>query len=68
MTSNVIKIGGGWYTDDAEYVVTRTASGWKVTRGDGSFAEFVDSADADEAAEMLAKGDKDDSDYEWLDV
>lgn len=55
------KIGDGWYTDDAEYVV----SGSKVTRGDGSYCRMSSYEEAMEAAELLAKGEKDDADYDW---
>ena len=61
------KIGDVWYTDDAEYGVRQTASGWAVFRGDGCYAEFHGSDDAEEAAELLARGQKDDSDYLWND-
>lgn len=66
-TSIPRKIGDTWYTDDAEYGVIGTASGWAVRRGDSSYAEFLDSADAYEAAELLAKGERDDADYLWRD-
>lgn len=62
---NVRIEGNGYYTDDAEYVVGDTASGYKVTRGDGSYAEFLDSEDAHEAAERLASGDAEHSDFLW---
>lgn len=60
------RIGNVWYTDDSEYAVRHTASGWGVYRGDGSYADFLDSDSAEEAAELLANGDADDSDYEWM--
>ena len=62
------KIGNVWYTDDAEYAVRETSSGTAVVRGDGSYAEFIDSGEAEVAAELLANGEKDDSDYEWQDA
>lgn len=61
------KIGNVWYTDDAEYAVRHTASGAAVVRGDGSYAEFLSIDDAEEAAEALANGESDDSEYEWVD-
>lgn len=61
------RIGNGWFTDDAEYVVGQTYSGWTVTRGDGCYAEFLGFDEAMEAAEMLATGERDDSDYLWSD-
>ena len=61
------KINNVWFTDDAEYAVRQTASGWAVYRGDGSYAEFVDRGDAEEAAEFLAKCFRNDSDFEWND-
>ena len=59
--------GDGWYTDDAEYVVRPTAGGHAVCRGDGSYAEFLDADEAMEAAELLARGEAQDSDYDWHD-
>ena len=61
------RIGDTYFTDDAEYAITNTASGSAVVRGDGSFAEFLSRDEAEEAAEMLANGDKDDNDYYWSD-
>ena len=58
-------IGNVWYTEDAEYGVRDTASGSSVVRGDGSVAEFLSREEAEEAAEMLAKGERNDSDYVW---
>ena len=69
--SEAKKNGDGWYTDNAEYVVSGTMSGSKVTRGDGSYCEFLGACgmssyeEAMEAAELLAKGEKEDSDYDW---
>ena len=51
--------------EQAEYGVRDTASGSAVVRGDGSYAEFLGSDEAEEAAELLASGAKVDSDYEW---
>lgn len=64
--TKAIKLSDVWYTDDAEYAVRGTVSGTAVYRGDGSYAEFLDADEADEAAELLAKGEKDDSDYVWI--
>lgn len=49
------------------YWTEGTASGYAVVRGDGSYAEFEYEWEAEEAAELLAKGEKDDSHYEWTD-
>ena len=62
------QIGNVWYTDDAEYAVRGTVSGSVVVRGDGSYAEFLDCEEAAEAAEMLAKGFRNDDDYVWVDA
>ena len=65
------RIGDGWYTDDAEYVVSGTMSGHKVTRKDGRYCEFLGACgmssyeEAMEAAELLAKGTNDESEYYW---
>lgn len=70
--SNVAKrVGDGWYTGDAEYVVSGMASGSRVTRGDGMYFEVIGACgmssheEALEAAELLARGEKDDADYNW---
>lgn len=59
--------GNGFFTEDAEYVVRHTHSGWAVYRGDGSYAEFLGEAEAMEAAQNLASGEASDKDYEWQD-
>ena len=59
------KIGNVWIADDAEYGVRDTASGSSVVRADGAVAEFLSRAEAEEAAEMLAKCQRNDSDYYW---
>lgn len=61
----VERFGNGFYTNDAEYVVGKTASGYKVTRGDGSYAEFLSEDEAVTAAAFLANGDLEDSDFDW---
>ncbi len=66
--TNANKIGEVWYTEDAEYGVRRTHSGYAVVRGDGSYAVFASSEQAEEAAEALARGDKDDAEYDWHDA
>ena len=45
------KIGGTWYTEDAEYTVL----GDRIVRGDGSYC--VSDADADDIARQLADGE-----------
>lgn len=61
----VERSGNGFYANDAEYVVGKTASGYKVTRGDGSYAEFLSEDEAMDAAASLANGDSEDSDFNW---
>lgn len=65
MKTQAKKVGNTWFTEDSEYGVRDTSSGACVTRGDGSYADFLDREEAEEAAELLAKGEKNDSDYEW---
>lgn len=62
------KIGNVWYTEGAEYGVRQTHSGYAVTRGDGSYAEFTDRDEAEDAAERLARGEAADKEYEWHDA
>lgn len=61
------RIGDTWYSADAEYTVRHTHSGYSVVRGDGSYAEFLGSDEAEEAAQRLAAGDASDDEYEWTD-
>lgn len=48
------------------YHVCETSSGWAVFRDDESYAEFLDRAQAVEAATLLTSGDTDETDYEWV--
>lgn len=57
-----------WAEETEKYIVRGTASGWAVSLADGSrYAEFVDYDEAEEAASLLTKGEKDESDYDWVD-
>ena len=47
------------------YEVRQTSSGWAVVRIDGTYAEFMDPSEADEALEFLQSGDMTETDYEW---
>jgi len=57
------KQGNTWYTDDAEYAV----EGERIRRGDGSYTDLDGSQDADTIAEELANGERQDSEFEWID-
>ena len=52
-----------------EYKLRSTESGYSVVRiKDDSYAEFLDSDEADEAMKLLVSGDKSEDDYEWSDA
>ena len=56
-----------------KYTLISTQSGYAVRRHDGSYAEFLDSAAADEAKAALDRGASgasgaSESDYEWTDA
>jgi hypothetical protein len=50
---------------NATYTLRDTTSGWAVERQDGSYAEFLCRANADECLAMLQSGEATDDDYEW---
>lgn len=66
MNAKVEKIGSGYYTEDAEYVVKVIGGVYAVVRGDGSHTTLSSEEEAHEAASRLAAGEADDKDYEWV--
>ena len=59
--------GSAYYTDDAEYVVSKLNGVTVVRRGDGSYKEFATAVMAHDAAYRLAAGLVDDSQFDWQD-
>ncbi len=55
------RIGNTWYTEDAEYSI-KTCT---VSRGDGDYIVLDTEGEAEDAAEQLATGHAQDSDYAW---
>ena len=71
MPNNQVTVSGnGYYTEDAEYVVSQQSGAWCyiVTRGDGSYTACDDLDAAHKLARDLASGDVDDSSVEWIDA
>lgn len=62
-SGNVTKSGNGYFTDDAEYIVSR--DGASIKRGDGDRMIVPAGEDAHEIAEALAHGQRNDSEFEW---
>lgn len=65
--TNVTRNGNVFFTDDAEYGFRVDHGEPVVFRGDGSTTAFESIEDAEEAAEGLANGTRNDSDFEWND-
>ena len=63
MKTNITKSGSGYFTNDAEYIV----SGKAIVRGDGCRAEFATAEEAHEIAEQLASGKRQDAEFDWID-
>ena len=49
----------------SDYDMMPTESGWAVCRSDGSYAEFLDAAAAEEASRRLVTGEAQETDYDW---
>lgn len=60
-------LSNGWelYAAEKTYTLRSTYSGHSVVREDGSYAEFLDADEANEAAKLLVAGEKAESDYYW---
>ena len=49
----------------AAYRLQQTSSGYAVFRADGTYAEFLDSEDAEKAKNLLTTGRKSENSYYW---
>lgn len=51
-----------------DYRLRSTAGGYSVVRANGDYAEFLDSAEADEAMQLLRSGESSEDEYEWTEA
>ncbi len=59
----IMKSGNGYFTEDAEYIVSH--DGAAIKRGDGSRMIVPAGEDAHEIAEALARGERKDAEFDW---